>query len=72
VPGPFPRDVDVLAVGAPRRLEAIDRAIIASSSVGREVNVTVVTTPAWDAGEDGFLADIQAKPYVELETASHG
>lgn len=66
-PGRFPGDVDVLVVGTASRMAAIDRAITAAERVGREVNVTVVPTQRWDDATDGFVADVQSKPYLTLE-----
>jgi len=68
-PGRFPGDVDVLVIGRVNQLDAIERGIDAGERIGREVNVTVVTPERWQAGDDGFVADIQSKPYLEIGTS---
>ena len=65
-PGRFPADVDVLVVGEVSRVDAVERAIDAGQRVGREVNVTVVSPSRWKASDDGFIADVKARPHVEI------
>ncbi len=67
-PGRFPGDIDVLVVGHISQLDAIERAIDASGRIGREVNATVVSRERWEAGDDGFIADVKSKPYLEIGT----
>jgi DNA-binding Lrp family transcriptional regulator len=71
VPGRFPGDVDLLVVGQVDRLDAVERAIDAGERIGREVNVTVVPAERWQAGTDGFIADIRAKPFLEIGAGTH-
>jgi predicted nucleotidyltransferase len=70
IPGGFPGDVDVLVVGTAPRMAAIERAIIASERIGREVNVTVVGRRRWEEASDGFVRDVKSKPRLTLEPSN--
>lgn len=65
-PGPDPADVDVVAVGDPPQLEIARAERHLADQLGREVNVTVVTSEEWDAGESGFLQQVRDRPLVPL------
>lgn len=66
VSGHFPQDIDVLVVGSVSQLEAIERAMNAAEKIGREVNVTTVDPERWSAASDGFVKDVQSKPFLDL------
>ena len=40
---------------------------IATRTLGRDVNVTVLTLAEWDAAESGFIAHVKDGPLVELD-----
>jgi DNA-binding transcriptional ArsR family regulator len=71
VPGPAPNDVDVLIVGDPDRRRLAQVASIVSQETEREVNPTVVSPPAWQAADSGFLRSVKNGPLVPLEIESH-
>lgn len=67
-PGPFPADIDVLVVG-----DGIDRADVyaaaerAEARLGLAVNPILRPSAAWAEPEgDPLLAEIQARPYVDV------
>lgn len=68
-PGQDPGEVDVMLVvggalpaGAVRRISAD-----ASAEVGRDVNVTLLTTREWRAPTSGLLRQVKAGPLVHLD-----
>lgn len=68
-PGPLPQDVDLMVIGnAPvaKIRAAADRA---SGELARDVNVTVLSTEAWDGSSTGFVAHLKSEPVVELGLA---
>jgi len=69
-PGGPPNDVDVLVIGTADRDELYDVAEEATRTLGREVNIRMVTPAAWKAnGKDPFLASVRERPRVELDLA---
>jgi hypothetical protein len=74
LPGPDPKDIDVLLIGAPDRMTVIKVAEQASLKLGREVNFQIQTQASWDSGQDSFTKTVQSKPLVELSvvTAKNG
>jgi predicted nucleotidyltransferase len=67
-PGPVPRDVDVLVVGAPDTDDLYDAAAAAERKLTREVNMRTVSTPAWlDPSGDPFVEAVRNRPLVELD-----
>ena len=60
-------DIDVLLVGENLDLDAIvaaeDRA---RTALGRDVNVRVVTSAAWERADDPFLANLHSRPLVPV------
>ena len=65
--GPLPHDVDLLIIGAGSVGEVRAEADIATRTLGRDVNVTVLTPAEWDAAESGFIAHVKDGPLVELD-----
>jgi hypothetical protein len=63
--------VDVLIVGDPDRRRLAQVASIVSQETEREVNPTVVSPPAWQAADSGFLRSVKNGPLVPLEIESH-
>lgn len=64
VAGRAPADVDVLVIGAPDRDlldEAMQRAAV---RLAREVNPTIRSVLWWQNGDDGFHAEVTARPLV--------
>lgn len=66
-PGPQPADIDVLVVGKPDVNEARLRAEQASADLGRDVNVTVLSTEEWSAEDSGFIQHVRTSPRVALD-----
>lgn len=69
-PGPDPKDVDVLLIGAPGRMEIFKIAEVASLKLGREVNLQVVSAGVWSQNTDPFVKTVRAKPLVELSVVA--
>lgn len=68
-PGPAPRDVDVLLIGAPDR-DAVDEAARrAQSRLGREVNVTLRSRHRWDNDQDAFTVQLRVSPLLLVPPA---
>jgi predicted nucleotidyltransferase len=69
VPGPAPRDVDVLVLGNPdaRTVYAVCRTV--GEAVGRPVNATIMTPTEWSAAlarNAAFAVDVTSHPTVTL------
>jgi DNA-binding transcriptional ArsR family regulator len=66
-PGPFPRDVDLVVIGAPN-VDAINAACrVVERALRIDVNPLVVSTEEWrDAGGDEFLGQLRASPLVPI------
>ena len=66
-PGPVPRDIDVLVIGAPDPVHLDEIAGEAEGRLRREVNVRQVTRERW-ASPDGnaFLTGVRNRPLVPL------
>jgi DNA-binding transcriptional ArsR family regulator len=70
--GPPPRDIDVLIVGAADDDDLAEAARAAEHRLGREVNVHRVSTRAWRAGNDPFLASVRARPIHRVDLLGEG
>ena len=68
-PGPVPRDVDVLVIGAADENDLYDIAREAESRLGREVNISVISAQYWDSPDpaDSFMRHVRERPLVKLE-----
>jgi DNA-binding transcriptional ArsR family regulator len=66
-PGPPPRDIDVLVVGAADDDDLADAARTAERRLGREVNIHRVSAVAWRAGRDPFLASVHSRPTYPID-----
>ncbi len=64
--GDEPADLDVMVIGAPRRMELSRIARELGLVFGRDVNITAVSAAAWEATESGFLRDVKLGPLVEI------
>lgn len=69
--GPPPRDLDVLVVGTPPRVELLDIAEDAAARLRIEVNVHTTTPEAWAAKADPFLQTVASRPLVPLMAPRH-
>lgn len=65
-PGPPPRDIDVLVVGAPSRVDLLDVADAAAQKLHIEVNIHTTTPEAWAAKDDPFLVTVASRPLTAL------
>ncbi|MBI1378910.1 MAG: ArsR family transcriptional regulator [Frankiales bacterium] len=66
-PGPLPADIDVLVVGDVARADVYAAAERAEARLGMPVNPVLRNTAAWDDPTgDSLLAEIHARPYVEV------
>ena len=61
-PGLPPGDIDVLVVGDPDRDGLFDAVGRATTRLGKEVNVHVVTAAAWAKPKGAFLSAVKANP----------
>ena len=68
-PGSVPHDVDVLAVGTASDDDLYDAARKAELRLGREVNISGVSSQYWDAPDsaDSFIRHLRERPLVKLE-----
>lgn len=66
-PGPVPKDIDVLVIGAVDLDVLDDVAAAAGRRLGREVSIRRVRPAAWDhADGDGFKMTVTSRPMVAL------
>lgn len=65
-PGPPPRDVDVLVVGAVDRADVYEAADRAAARLGIEVNPVVRSIEQWTNPEDALVKQIQASAHSEV------
>jgi DNA-binding transcriptional ArsR family regulator len=69
VPGPPPRDIDVLVIGSTDRADLYEAADRAQARLGLQVNPVARTPKQWDEPADSLVAQIQASPFtVTLDT----
>ncbi len=66
-PGPLPQDVDLMVVGSADVAEIRAAADSASRTLGRDVNVTVLTAVEWEINPTGFVTHLKSEPLVELD-----
>ena len=64
-----PADLDVLVIGTPDRDALDDAAQRAGARLAREVNVTIRSADWWNAGDDGFHAEVKRRPLVPVLAA---
>jgi predicted nucleotidyltransferase len=67
--GPPPRDLDVLVIGQPSRVDLLEVADEASRRLGVEVNIRAIPADAWAVKADPFLQTVATRPIVELTRA---
>ena len=65
--GRLPQDVDLMVIGDGNVNEIRAEADRASRKLGRDVNVSVLTTDEWDNSPTGFVAHLKSEPLVELD-----
>lgn len=65
-PGPPPRDLDVLVVGTPERVELLDVADRARERLRLDVNIRAIASQAWSQKSDAFLRTLASRPLVEI------
>lgn len=65
-PGPPPRDIDVLVVGASARTDLLDAADAAQQKLHTEVNIHTTTPEAWAAQDQPFLVTVASRPMITL------
>ena len=65
--GALPQDVDVLVIGSGDVSEIRAEAEAATQELGRDVNVTVLTSGEWDSPGSGFIEHIKNGPLVDLD-----
>lgn len=65
--GRLPQDVDLMVIGDGDVNEIRAEADRASRKLGRDVNVTVLTTDEWDNSPTGFITHLKSEPLVELD-----
>jgi predicted nucleotidyltransferase len=65
--GPLPQDIDLLVIGPGDVATIRATADAATRQLGRDVNVTVLSSEEWDAPSSGFLTQVKNGPLVELD-----
>jgi len=66
-PGPYPNDLDVLAVGRPSRRVLADIAATAGERLGLPVNVTRLSAEEWEADEPTpFVQTVRERPLIRV------
>ena len=65
--GPIPQDVDLLVIGTPNVGEVRAQADAATRTLGRDVNVTVMSPTEWNDARSGFIAHVKDGPLVDLD-----
>lgn len=65
--GPMPQDIDLFIVGTGDVGGLRAGADTAARTLGRDVNVSVLSPEQWDAAERGFITHVEAGPLVELD-----
>ncbi len=66
-PGPAPRDIDLLIVGAPSLDDLYAACRRAEAVLGIDVNPVVRTSAAWSSDDQGgFLDDVRSGPIVPV------
>lgn len=66
-PGAEPGDVDLLLVGAPSRRTVSRASAALSTTLGREVNATIVSSDRWERASEGFIRQVKRGPVVEID-----
>lgn len=66
VPGHEPRDIDLLVVGHPDVRTVRDRADAVGRTLGRDVNVTVLSADEWADPDSAFLRHLKESPIVPV------
>jgi len=66
VPGPAPRDIDVMVIGEPDPAAVYDACDWVGDAVHRPVNPTILTRSEVESRGSGFLADLRANPTVTI------
>lgn len=72
VDGPPPNDIDLLLIGRPPRDTVDDAATEAERQIGLPVNVVIRSQQAWVDREDPFVAEVRARPIVDLSDRLKG
>ena len=65
-PGDDPGDIDLLLVGRFDRSSAHEIAAMASSKIGKVVNVHNLSEEDWKEGQSGFIRTIRSRPMVQI------
>jgi DNA-binding transcriptional ArsR family regulator len=66
-PGPQPNDIDVLVIGTVDVAQARAAADAATKTLGKDVNVSVLTPKEWAETKTGFIRNVKDSPLVDLE-----
>jgi hypothetical protein len=65
-PGPLPRDVDVLVVGAAERAAVYAAADRAQQLIGMPVNPVLASGRRWEAEADALIRQVKSGPVIDL------
>jgi predicted nucleotidyltransferase len=69
-PGPQPNDIDVLVVGTADVAKVRAAADKATKSLGKDVNVSVLTPKEWTDPKTGFIRNVKDSPLVDLDLSA--
>ena len=64
--GGDPNDVDVVAIGNPDRMRIFEAASVATTGIGREVNIRAISRADWEDAQDLFVRTVKGGPLVEV------
>ena len=66
VPGPPPKDVDVLVIGTPSRADLYDAADRAQARLGLQVNPVLRTAEQWANGTDTLIQQVKNSAHLTV------
>ena len=71
-PGPVPRDIDVLVIGAADADDLYDIARQAERRLAREVNISLISPEYWQSPSpaDSFMRHVRERPLVKMEVSA--
>jgi DNA-binding transcriptional ArsR family regulator len=69
-PGPQPNDIDVLVIGTVDITKVRAAAEVATKTLGKDVNVSVLTPKEWTEARTGFVRNVKDSPLVDLDLSA--
>lgn len=69
-PGPQPNDIDVLVVGTADVAIVRAAADKATKTLGKDVNVSILTPKEWTDAKTGFIRNVKDSPLIDLDLSA--